>query len=146
MLYEVNNMPQWPHGQSLFFKAVKHCTDRLTLPSNLYLEINFIENNEIGGGCIGPDRDEDSIFNDHGLLIELEINNGQSWTQCLLTLFHEMKHVEQLANGDLDEGVYKAIDTREYEYGCKPQEQEAWEFEKNTMISFLEEHGTIGTN
>ena len=141
MLYEVNNMPQWPHGQSLFFKAVKHCTDRLTLPSNLYLEINFIENNEVGGGCIGPDTT-------HGKsqLIELEINNGQSWTQCLLTLFHEMKHVEQLANGDLDEGVYKAIDTREYEYGTKPQEQEAWEFERTTMISFLEEHGTIGTN
>ena len=136
MLYEVNNMPQWPHGQSSFFKAVKHCTDRLTLPSNLYLEINFIENNEIGGGCIGPDTT-------HGKsqLIELEINNGQSWTDCLLTLFHEMKHVEQLSNGDLDEGIYKGIDTREYEYGTKPQEQEAWEFEKMTMVSFLEEHG-----
>ena len=81
-------MPQWPHGQSSFFKAVKHCTDRLTLPSNLYLEINFIENNEVGGGCIGPDTT----------------------------------------------------------HGTKPQEQEAWEFERTTMISFLEEHGTIGTN
>ena len=56
------------------------------------------------------------------------------------------KLVEQLANGDLDEGIFKAIDTREYEYGTKPQEQEAWEFERTTMISFLEEHGTIGTN
>ena len=140
MLYEVNNMPKWPHGyrwrDDLFYKAVKHCTDRLTLPSNLYLEINFIKRKGEGGGCIGPDTS-------HGKsqLIELEINDGQSWTNCLLTLFHEMKHVEQISNGDLDEGIYKGIDTREYEYGTKPQEQEAWEFEKITMESFLEEHG-----
>ena len=29
----------------------------------------------------------------------------------------------------------------QYSKGTKPQEQEAWEFEKMTMESFLEEHG-----
>jgi hypothetical protein len=138
MLYEVNNRPDTV-SETLFFRAVDHCCNLLTLPSNLFLEINFINRKGQGGGTIGPDTDDK-----HGQRIELEINNRQSFHNVILTLFHEMKHVEQFANGDLIEGVYKGIDTREYEYGTKPHEQEAWEFEKETMVSFLEIVGQMG--
>ena len=139
MLYEVNNLPK-DIPNSIFFRAVDHCCNLVTLPSNLYLEINFIKQKGEGGGTIGPDTSHGS-----SQVIELEINNGQGLHNVILTLFHEIKHVEQLSNGDLEEGIYKGIDTREYEYGTKPHEQEAWEFEKETMISFLEIVGEMGS-
>ena len=39
---------------------------------------------------------------------------------------------------------YKGEDTKTYEYDARPHEQDAWEFEKIAMITFLETVGEMG--
>ena len=42
------------------------------------------------------------------------------------------------------ESIYKGEDTKTYEYDARPHEQDAWEFEKIAMITFLELVGEMG--
>jgi|TARA_R110002167_G_scaffold199194_1_gene402391 hypothetical protein len=104
--------------------------------NDLHVDIHFIDEKGEGGGTIDAREEEDTIL--------VEINKHQSVNNMLLTLFHEIKHVEQIANGDLKESIYKGEDTKTYEYDARPHEQDAWEFEKIAMITFLELVGEMG--
>ncbi len=134
MLYVVHDRPEVV-SESLWTRACDHGFNMVTLPEDAWVEITFIDEKGEGGGTV-------DLFETNHILIE--INKHQSINNMLLTLFHEIKHVEQIANGDLKENIYKGVDTKTYEYEARPHEQDAWEFEKIAMITFLETVGEMG--
>ena len=134
MLYVVHDRPV-EVSESLWTRACDHGFNMATLPEDAWVEITFIDEKGEGGGTV-------DLFETNHILIE--INRHQSINNMLLTLFHEIKHVEQIANGDLKESIYKGEDTKTYEYDARPHEQDAWEFEKIAMITFLELVGEMG--
>ena len=126
-------------SESLFNRACDHGFNLafgLMHQNDLHVDIHFIDEEGEGGGTIDAREEEDAIL--------VEINKHQSVNNMLLTLFHEIKHVEQIACGDLKESIYKGEDTKTYEYDARPHEQDAWEFEKIAMIAFLELVGEMG--
>ena len=124
-------------SESLFNRACDHGFNMANIVEDIWVDIHFIDEKGEGGGTVDVrDVDDDTIL--------IEINKHQSTNNMLLTLFHEIKHVEQIANGDLKESIYKGVDTKTYEYEARPHEQDAWEFEKIAMITFLELVGEMG--
>ena len=126
-------------SENLFTRACDHGFNMafgLMHQNDLHVDIHFIDEKGEGGGTIDTRQEEDAIL--------VEINKHQSVNNILLTLFHEIKHVEQIACGDLKENIYKGEDTKTYEYDARPHEQDAWEFEKIAMITFLELVGEMG--
>ena len=126
-------------SENLFTRACDHGFNQafgLMHQNDLHVDIHFIDEKGEGGGTIDAREEEDAIL--------IEINKHQSVNNILLTLFHEIKHVEQIACGDLKESIYKGVDTKTYEYDSRPHEQDAWEFEKIAMITFLELVGEMG--
>jgi len=123
------------HGFNQAF-GLMHQRSNWGLISDLLVDIHFIDEKGDGGGTIDTRQEEDTIL--------IEINKHQSVNNILLTLFHEIKHVEQIAMGDLKESIYKGEDTKTYEYDARPQEWDAWEFEKIAMVTFLELVGEMG--
>ena len=126
-------------SENLFTRACDHGFNMafgLMHQNDLHVDIHFIDEKGEGGGTIDTRQEEDAIL--------IEINKHQSVNNILLTLFHEIKHVEQIACGDLKENIYKGEDTKTYEYDARPHEQDAWEFEKIAMITFLELVGEMG--
>jgi len=126
-------------SENLFTRACDHGFNQafgLMHQNDLLVDIHFIDEKGEGGGTIDTRQEEDAIL--------IEINKHQSVNNILLTLFHEIKHVEQIACGDLKESIYKGVDTKTYEYDSRPHEQDAWEFEKIAMITFLELVGEMG--
>ena len=126
-------------SENLFTRACDHGFNMafgLMHQNDLLVDIHFIDEKGEGGGTIDTRQEEDAIL--------IEINKHQSVNNILLTLFHEIKHVEQIACGDLKENIYKGEDTKTYEYDARPHEQDAWEFEKIAMITFLELVGEMG--
>ena len=126
-------------SENLFTRACDHGFNMafgLMHQNDLHVDIHFIDEKGEGGGTIDTRQEEDAIL--------VEINKHQSVNNILLTLFHEIKHVEQIACGDLKENIYKGEDTKTYEYDARPHEQDAWEFEKIAMVTFLELVGEMG--
>jgi len=138
MNYVVHDRPD-VISESLWTRACDHGFNLafgLMHQNDLHVDIYFIDEKGEGGGTVDAREEEDAIL--------VEINKHQSVNNMLLTLFHEIKHVEQIANGDLKESIYKGEDTKTYEYDARPHEQDAWEFEKIAMITFLELVGEMG--
>ena len=138
MNYVVHDRPDII-SENLFTRACDHGFNQafgLMHQNDLHVDIHFIDEKGEGGGTIDAREEEDAIL--------IEINKHQSVNNILLTLFHEIKHVEQIACGDLKENIYKGVDTKTYEYDSRPHEQDAWEFEKIAMITFLELVGEMG--
>ena len=138
MNYVVHDRPD-VISESLFTRACDHGFNMafgLMHQNDLHVDIYFIDEKGEGGGTIDTRQEEDAIL--------VEINKHQSVNNILLTLFHEIKHVEQIACGDLKENIYKGEDTKTYEYDARPQEWDAWEFEKIAMVTFLELVGEMG--
>lgn len=138
MNYVVHDKPD-VISENLFTRACDHGFNMafgLMHQNDLHVDIHFIDEKGEGGGTIDTRQEEDAIL--------IEINKHQSVNNILLTLFHEIKHVEQIACGDLKENIYKGEDTKTYEYDARPHEQDAWEFEKIAMITFLELVGEMG--
>ena len=138
MNYVVHDRPD-VISENLFTRACDHGFNQafgLMHQNDLHVDIHFIDEKGEGGGTIDTRQEEDAIL--------IEINKHQSVNNILYTLFHEIKHVEQIACGDLKENIYKGEDTKTYEYDARPHEQDAWEFEKIAMITFLELVGEMG--
>jgi len=124
-------------SESLFIRACDHGFNMVEIEDDILVDIYFIDENGEGGGTIDTREEDDNT-------IIIEINAHQGVNNILMTLFHEIKHVEQIACGDLKESIYKGVDTKTYDYGIRPHEQDAWEFEKIAMITFLETVGEMG--
>jgi hypothetical protein len=135
MNYVVHDRPD-VISESLFNRACDHGFNIANIVEDIWVDIHFIDEKGEGGGTIDTRQEEDAIL--------VEINKHQSVNNILYTLFHEIKHVEQIACGDLKENIYKGEDTKTYEYDARPHEQDAWEFEKIAMITFLELVGEMG--
>ena len=124
-------------SESLWTRACDHGFNMVNIEDDILVDIYFIDEKGEGGGTIDTRKEDDNT-------IIIEINKHQGVNNMLMTLFHEIKHVEQISCGDLKESIYKGEDTKTYEYDARPHEQDAWEFEKIAMITFLEPVGEMG--
>ena len=125
MLYEINSGKKY---QKLVDNAMSFVINHLHLPENTWVDI-FITSNTEGscGGCV--DMESDGLYH----YFHVDINNRLCRDELVRTLFHEMKHVEQISNGKLDQLIWKGKDYSNIEYNDRPWEKEAYEFESRTF-------------
>lgn len=123
MIYEVNNVPK-KLDIALFDKAVSFACDYLGLDVDLTIEFESLKRHQCGF-C---DYDEDEVI--------VTIAKRLSLREMIVTLFHELVHVQQYASGRLEHGdkwlgkVYKCA------YNELPWEIEAHELESVMMEKF----------
>ena len=123
MIYEVNNTPK-KLDTALLDKAVSFACDYLDLDVDLTIEFESLKKHQCGF-C---DYDDDEVI--------LTIAKRLSLHEMIVTLFHELIHVQQYASGRLQHGskwlgkVYKCA------YEELPWEIEAHEMESVMMKEF----------
>ena len=123
MIYEVNNTPK-KLDTALLDKAVSFACDYLDLDVDLTIEFESLKKHQCGF-C---DYDDDEVI--------LTIAKRLSLHEMIVTLFHELIHVQQYASGRLQHGskwlgkVYKCA------YEELPWEIEAHELESVMMEKF----------
>ena len=125
MIYEVENLPK-KLPIDLFDRAVSFAADFLSLDVDLLIEFESLKMHQCGF-C---DYDEDAVT--------ITISKRLSIQEIIVTLFHEMIHVKQYADGRLEQvGVWLG---KKYEcdYDQLPWEIEAHEMEKIMMEKFGE--------
>ena len=125
MIYEVENLPK-KVSLDLLDRAVSFAADFLDLEVDLLIEFESLKKHQCGF-C---DYDADEII--------LTISKRLSVQEMIVTLFHEMIHVKQYADGRLEQvGVWLG---KKYEcaYNQLPWEIEAHEMEKVMMEKFGE--------
>ena len=125
MIYEVENLPK-KVSLDLLDRAVSFAADFLDLEVDLLIEFESLKKHQCGF-C---DYDEDEVI--------LTISKRLSVQEMIVTLFHEMIHVKQYADGRLEQvGVWLG---KKYEcaYDQLPWEIEAHEMEKVMMEKFGE--------
>ena len=123
MIYEVNNTPK-KLDTALLDKAVSFACDYLDLDVDLTIEFESLKKHQCGF-C---DYDDDEVI--------VTIAKRLSLHEMIVTLFHELIHVQQYASGRLQHGskwlgkVYKCA------YEELPWEIEAHEMESVMMKEF----------
>lgn len=123
MIYEVNNTPK-KLDTALLDKAVSFACDYLDLDVDLTIEFESLKRHQCGF-C---DYDDDEVI--------VTIAKRLSLHEMIVTLFHELIHVQQYASGRLQHGskwlgkVYKCA------YEELPWEIEAHELESVMMKEF----------
>jgi hypothetical protein len=125
MIYEVENLPK-KLSVDLLDRAVSFAADFLSLDVDLLIEFESLKKHQCGF-C---DYDADEVI--------LTISKRLSVQEMIVTLFHEMIHVKQYADGRLEQvGVWLG---KKYEcaYDQLPWEIEAHEMEKVMMEKFGE--------
>jgi hypothetical protein len=125
MIYEVENLPK-KVSLDLLDRAVSFAADFLGLDVDLLIEFESLKKHQCGF-C---DYDADEVI--------LTISKRLSVQEMIVTLFHEMIHVKQYADGRLEQvGVWLG---KKYEcaYDQLPWEIEAHEMEKVMMEKFGE--------
>lgn len=91
MIYEVNNVPK-KLDIALLDKAVSFACDYLGLDVDLTIEFESLKKHQCGF-C---DYDEDEVI--------VTIAKRLSLREMIVTLFHELVHVQQYASGRLEHG------------------------------------------
>jgi len=125
MIYEVENLPK-KVSLDLLDRAVSFAADFLDLEVDLLIEFESLKKHQCGF-C---DYDADEVI--------LTISKRLSVHEMIVTLFHEMVHVKQYAEGRLEQvGVWLG-QKYDCDYVDLPWEVEAHEIEQVMMEKFGE--------
>lgn len=123
MIYEVENLPK-KVSLDLLDRAVSFAADFLDLDVDLLVEFENLKKHQCGF-C---DYDEDEVV--------ITIAKRLSVHEMIVTLFHEMVHVKQYAEGRLEQvGVWLG-QKYDCDYCDLPWEIEAHEMEQVMMEQF----------
>ena len=120
MLYTIFNSSKTE--RVIIDEAMSFVVKFLTLPDNVDVQISVAREYDTSG-VIFCDFDGDFIF-------EMEIVKGLPVDELALTIYHEMKHVEQVTTGRLDDLTFERVDHCDKSYMERPWEVEAYSFEK----------------
>lgn len=128
MLYEIHTGKKY---QKVIDDAMSFIVNHLDLPEWVLVDI-FVKSLPEGscGGCVDMEDDGDHHY------FHVDINSKLSRDEMIATLFHEMKHVEQTANGRLDQTIWEGRDYKNVVYYDRPWEKEAYEFESRTVLLY----------
>ena len=125
MFYEVENLPK-KLSVDILDRAVSFAVDFLELDVDLLIEFESLKKHQCGF-C---DYDEDEVV--------ITIAKRLSVQEMIVTLFHEMVHVKQYADGRLGPAGIWLGKKYECAYDQLPWEIEAHEMEKVMMEKFGE--------
>lgn len=124
MLYDVVGGNK--QKRDVVHKAMSYAIHLVKIPSNVCVLIDFVRSGN------------------HGMMQEtktrfiMEINTTVSLAEIAYTVFHEMKHVEQLASGKLrythNQALWLGEDHTDTAYFDRPWEIEAYKFEKSADL------------
>ena len=124
MRYEVSGGNK--HKREVVDKAMSCVIHLVKIPSSIYVEISFIKSGNHG------------VVQDTKTRFLIEINSTVCLAEIAYTVFHEMKHVEQLVSGKLQHTYNKTLwmgeDHTETPYFQCPWEVEAYKFEKSADL------------
>ena len=124
MQYEVSGGNK--QKRDVVHKAMSYVIHLVKVPYNAYIEISFIKSGNHG------------VMQDTKTRFLIEINTAVSLAEIAYTVFHEMKHVEQLTSGKLqhthDKTLWMGEDHTSTAYFDCPWEIEAYKFEKNANM------------
>jgi hypothetical protein len=123
MIYEVLNQPK-KLEIALLDKAVHFACEYLQLDVDLVVEFETLEKHQCGF-C---DYDEDEVI--------ITIAKRLSTVEIVRTLFHEMAHVKQHADGRLESGYKWCGKVYEADYDKLPWEIEAFDIEEKMVKAF----------
>lgn len=127
MIYEIYGKLK---EKEVIDKAMSVACSLLNLPDNLWINIELTNEYRSSGGCVHLD-DEDGY-----MMFDIDINKRQSVKDIVITLLHEMKHVEQYATGRLDQDKWLGEPRPQVDYYDQPWEQEAYQFEREAYERF----------
>lgn len=125
MLYEVENKPN-KLPIELLDRAVSFAADFLSLEVDLLIEFESLKKHQCGF-C---DYDQDEVI--------LTISKRLSVQEIIATIFHEMVHVKQYADGRLEQAGIWLGNKYDCDYVDLPWEIEAHEMEKLMLEKFWE--------
>lgn len=123
MIYEVVNQPKRIET-ALFDSAVSFACKYLKLDVDLTIEFETLQKHQCGF-C---DYDEDEVI--------VTIAKRLSKNEAIRTLFHELVHVKQYADGRLDHGYKWHGQVYEDDYANLPWEIEAFDLEEKMVEAF----------
>lgn len=107
--------------------AMSYVVQLLNIPSNVFIDIE-LSKMDIKGAVMGITKNR----------FHMEINKQECLAEIAYTVFHEMKHVEQLVNKVLvythANILWKGEDHSATEYMKRPWEVEAYKFERNADL------------
>lgn len=112
------------HQQKAVNKAMTFVDSYLNIPDDVYVEI--VLGKFASSGCICLDEEDGISY------FLVEINTTQPLEEIVMSIFHELKHVEQTVNKRLDEGKWDGVDHSDTPYLDRPWEIEAYAFEEET--------------
>jgi hypothetical protein len=127
MIYEVVNQPKRIET-ALFDSAVSFACKYLQLDVDLTVEFDTLQKHQCGY-C---DYDEDEVI--------VTIAKRLSKREAIQTLFHELVHVKQYADGRLEHGYKWCGQVYEDDYNKLPWEVEAFDLEQKMMEAFYGSH------
>lgn len=139
MIYIVENLPSTKINYAQLDNIINHATDVLGIPEDITLEIEFTYDVEF------PQFGDADVDRDGRIVGIIRINRRASTDDIIVTLFHELVHINQMINGRLilGEGKQKSSwDGREHidEYHELPWEKEAFELEQYMMKTYKEKY------
>lgn len=119
MIYEIDG--DFLIDECIFIDEVMdHLIHELNIPDNV--SVTFEKSEDASGGCIELD---DDLFS-----VEIPTIKTGDVHELASFVIHEMKHVEQYANGKLAQGnMWKGTVMNGVDYLDQPWEIEAYEFE-----------------
>lgn len=107
--------------------AMSYVIQLLNIPNDVFVDIELCKM-DVKGGVMEIDKHR----------FHMEINKQETLAEIAYTIFHEMKHVEQIANKVLvytyTEVLWKGEDHSTTTYLKRPWETEAYIFEKNAEL------------
>jgi hypothetical protein len=127
MIYEVINQPKRIET-ALLDSAVSFACKYLQLDVDLTVEFDTLQKYQCGH-C---DYDEDEVI--------VTIAKRLSKKEAIQTLFHELVHVKQYADGRLEHGYKWLGKVYEDDYSKLPWEVEAFDLEQKMMEEFYGSH------
>jgi hypothetical protein len=129
VLYEITRGKRY---KKLIDEAMTFVIGHLSMPENVWVDINV---KELGVGSWGWCNDLEEEDGYHHF--EIEINKQLSPENMVSVIFHEMKHVEQIATGSLYKSIWEGVDQSKVRYQDRGWEKEAYEFEIDMMLLFV---------
>lgn len=123
MIYEVSGKTK---AMESIDRAMSVASSLLNLPENVWVNIEMT-NCKSNGGCVHLDEE------DGYLMFDVDINKKQCAREIVITLLHEMKHVEQYATGRLGQDTWLGQPRPNLPYYDLPWEQEAFDFESRAI-------------
>ena len=124
MIYEVSGKSR---AMKSIHTAMSVASSLLNLPDNVWVNIELTDENQSNGGCVHLHVE------DGYLMFDVDINKRQCVREIVITLLHEMKHVEQYANGRLGQDTWLDGPRPNLPYEELPWEKEAFEFESRAI-------------